>query len=172
MGCWNAPFTTEKMEALRVLMLKPIPAHTSTDVLYNFVGDDDLFDRLDGMNGNDDCRPTVLCFLQEWFGKCGDSAEIREGWGWSNDFEDGALDIVKKMLTDWNDEQCFPENLTYDGDTVMTPHDLATYMAERLEKIAENHPFIMRKIFTQTFPDTPIKVKKNGTYEVKLNHKG
>lgn len=110
MGCWAAPHKTKQAEAIRQLMMEPLPAGIANDKLYHLVGDDELHDDIDDLKSENDCRATVLNFLQGWFGKTGDDKDVREDWGWSDDFEDGALVIFKDMLTDWEENKRFPSN--------------------------------------------------------------
>ncbi len=168
MGCWAPPYKTEQAEKIRQLLMQPLAAGIATDKLYHLIGDDELFDRLDDWDSEDDCRTSVLLFLQEWFGKTGDDEDTLESWNWSNDFEDGALVIFKEMLTDWEVNKRFPANRTSDGKVIMTPRELATYVEGYLEDLAGDHPMAARKIFKHVFPNIPITAKKDGTFVVDL----
>lgn len=171
MGCWSAPYTTKDAEAIRKLLMEPLPAAGAESRLYRFIGDDDLADSLceADENGDTDVRPIILNFLQTWFGDDGDDHDITEDWGFSEDFDDGALAIFKEMLTDWNQNQRFPTDKTSkasDGSTVMTPRQLAECIREYVEILAGNSPRNAAKLFRTIFPDVPITAKKDGTFHV------
>lgn len=111
MGCWAAPFTTGQAKKLRTLLKTPIHSDDATDKLYHLVGDDDLFDTIDDLAKRDkavDIRPVVLDFLQTWFGKNGDDAEVLRSVGFVRGFEKDALEIFKDMLTAWNERGEYP----------------------------------------------------------------
>lgn len=169
MGCWAAPYKAKQAEAIRQLMMEPLMAGLANDKLYHLVGDDDLADSIDGCKSKDDCRANVLNFLQDWFGENGDDEEMLDGWGWSNDFEEGSLAIFKEMLTDWNQNKRFPANRTREGKTIMTPRELANYVARYLEDVGGSHPMVARNAFMRMFPDTKIVAKKDGTFVVDLS---
>lgn len=174
MGCWHAPVTTKDAKVIRKLMMEPLAACNAIDVLYHLIGDDTLADHLDEDNeddGNMDVRPTVLTFLQTWFGENGDDKDVREKWNWRDDFEDGALIIFKDMLTDWNQCQRFPADKASDGSTVMTPRQLANYLQKHIEDLAIRQPSRASKIFRHIFPEFPITSKKNGTFHVDFDVK-
>lgn len=172
MGCWHAPLTTRDAEAVRKLLMEPLSGLAANDKLYNLIGDDELADSIDEANddgtldGDTDVRHIVLSFLQTWFGENGDDKAVREKWGWSEDFEDGALIIFKDMLTDWNQCQRFPADTAPDGSTVMTPRQLAECIREYVEILAGNSPRNAAKLFRTIFPDVPITAKKDGTFHV------
>ena len=172
MGCWSAPYKTKDAETIRKLMMNPLAAANAVNVLYNLIGDDELADSIDDANedgGDTDVRHIVLSFLQTWFGDDGDDHDITENWGFSEDFEDGALVIFKEMLTDWNHYQRFPVDRASDGSTVMTPRQLANYIQAHVEDLATRQPSRASKIFRHIFPEFPIVSKKNGTFQIDLD---
>ena len=168
MGCWAAPYKTKQAEAIRQLMMEPLAAGIANGKLYHFVGDDDLADDVDDLKSEDDCRSTVMNFLQGWFGKHGNDKEMREDWGWSERFDDGALVIFEEMLTDWEVNKRFPADRTRDGKTIMTPRQLANYVARYLEDVGGSHPMVARNAFMRMFPNIQITAKKDGTFVVDL----
>lgn len=168
MGCWSAPYGQEDAKEVRILMMNPLTPYIAKGRLYGLIGDDTLFDSLEEAieGGDDDVRPIVLNFLQTWFGKDGDDEDVLEEWGWSDEFDDGALAIFKEMLTDWNQNQRFPTDKASDGSTVMTPRQLAECIREYVEILAGNSPRNAAKLFRTIFPDVPITAKKDGTFHV------
>ena len=46
MGTWAFPQTVKKAKKLQELMKLPLPAEFASDRLYDFIGDDDLFDKI------------------------------------------------------------------------------------------------------------------------------
>ena len=111
MGCWAAPFKTEQAEVIRDAMKAPLSKENAYNVLFSRVlGDDTLFDRIEEFPADeqDDVRPCVMCFLQDWFGLKGDDTELRESWGWSDTFDAEALAIFKEMLTAWEKDYSYP----------------------------------------------------------------
>ncbi len=71
-GTWAQPDDAEKINALKELMTKPLivgaDAIEATSVLYDLVGDDDLFDELEALSKQDpqaDARPVIQKWLEE-----------------------------------------------------------------------------------------------------------
>lgn len=71
-GTWSLPETPEQIEALRQMLLDPMPvgadAVNATEQLYNILGDDQLFDRLEDLareNADADARATIIARLAE-----------------------------------------------------------------------------------------------------------
>ena len=65
-GTWALPDTQKKYDELMKLMKRPIPAGKATKILYNFAGDDALFDAIgekEKEDKNGDVRPMVNHFL-------------------------------------------------------------------------------------------------------------
>lgn len=171
MGCWCPPFKTEQAEAIRQLMMEPLSVKKAKDSLYHLVGDDELFNRLDNLNvNNKDCRFTVLIFLQGWFGITGDDESLREGCGWTKEFDYGALVIFKEMLTEWEEHDRYPSSRTENGKAIMTASELATYVAGYIEDLANDHPMEAAKIFEHVF-DTATVVVEDGTFTVDMDGK-
>lgn len=112
MGTWAVPFTTKQATVLQTILATHVSANNAVDIFYNHVGDDDLFDRIDEILEKDgavsDVRPAVMCTLQDWFGATGDDKAVRDSWHFKDPFEQGALDIFKSMLTDWNEKNQYP----------------------------------------------------------------
>ena len=70
MGTWATPNTPAKARKLAKLLARPLPASRATDVLYDLVGDDRLFDTIganirDGF-GQSDVRSSVARKIKEW----------------------------------------------------------------------------------------------------------
>lgn len=66
-GTWATPKTNIQKKALNKLMMKPISAKDAPDVLYDLIGDDDLFDELDELKNDDpkmDVRPTIKAAMK------------------------------------------------------------------------------------------------------------
>ena len=172
MGCWAAPHKTKQAEAVRKIMMEPLPVGLANDKLYHLIGDDDFADSIDEAKDeatftcDTDVRHIVMSFLQTWFGENGDDAERLEEWGFCDSFEDGALAIFKDMLTDWNQNERFPADRASDGSTVMTPRQLANYLQTHIEDLATRQPSRASKIFRHIFPEYPIVSKKNGTFQI------
>lgn len=53
-GTWSSPNTVDKALALHKLMQRPIPANKASDLLYDLIGDDDLFDSIHEIETQDD----------------------------------------------------------------------------------------------------------------------
>lgn len=172
MGCWAAPYKTKEAEAVRKIMMEPLHAGLANDKLYHLIGDDTLADSIDEAKDegtftcDTDVRHIVMTFLQTWFGENGDDKECLADWGWSDEFDDGALAIFKDMLTDWNNYNRFPADHAPDGSVVMTPRQLANYLQTHIEDLATRQPSRASKIFRHIFPEFPIVSKKNGTFHV------
>jgi NAD(P)H-dependent FMN reductase len=66
MGTWSIPNTMAKARRLAKLLAKPLPAEGATDVLYDLVGDDRLFDSLGEAGGSSDVRYSVARKIEEW----------------------------------------------------------------------------------------------------------
>lgn len=71
-GTWALPDSRETQQELKTLMQKPMPvgadATNATEQLYNLVGDDELYDRLEELaeqDPNADARPIVIKRLAE-----------------------------------------------------------------------------------------------------------
>jgi hypothetical protein len=71
-GTWSLPETPEQIEALRQMLLDPMPvgadAVNATQQLYDILGDDQLFDRLEDLareNADADARATIIARLAE-----------------------------------------------------------------------------------------------------------
>ncbi len=64
MGTWSTPNTMAKANKLAKLLAKPLPGEKATDVLYDLVGDDDLFDNIDRQSS--DVRRLVADKLEKW----------------------------------------------------------------------------------------------------------
>ncbi len=56
MGTWSQPHTQEKATKLAKLMVKPILKNTACELLYDLVGDDDLFDYIEELDCDSDIR--------------------------------------------------------------------------------------------------------------------
>ncbi|WP_086930598.1 hypothetical protein [Agarilytica rhodophyticola] len=65
MGTWALPKTKKIANDLQVLMKKPIPCNQATHHLVDIIGDDDLYDLLDELEGDFDIRPIIRDFLSE-----------------------------------------------------------------------------------------------------------
>jgi hypothetical protein len=70
-GTWSAPQGYDEAVRLKQLMSKPLFLDDAKDLLYNLVGDDDLFDQLDNMIERDDppqtdVRHIVARKLAQW----------------------------------------------------------------------------------------------------------
>ena len=163
MGCWTAPYKTKDAEAIRKLLMEPLSPEGAENKIYHLIGDDDLGDSLSEAyeKGDKDVRSIVLNFLQTWFGDNGDDHDVTEDWGFSEDFDDGALDIFKEMLTDWNQNQRFPTDKASNGATVMTPRQLANYLREHIDDLATRQSRRSRKILPNTRPVFPITSTTN-----------
>ena len=110
MGCWAAPFTTEQAEKLKAEMSRLIPPNIAIDLMYELVGDDDLSDQIDNASkrNDGDVRYLIMSKLQEWFGTNGDDLDVMDAWGFTKNFEIGALRVIRNMLTKWNEEGVYP----------------------------------------------------------------
>jgi len=71
-GTWTLPDTQEQQRRLQELMAEPLPvgpdATNATEILYDLVGDDELFDRLSALamdDANADARPLIQQRLAE-----------------------------------------------------------------------------------------------------------
>ncbi len=68
-GVWCAPDTVDKALAIVELLKSPIPANKASDLLYNLIGDDDLFDQvqevIDKDGPNSDVRPIVKSHVMD-----------------------------------------------------------------------------------------------------------
>lgn len=172
MGTWAAPFKTEQAKELCELMMSPLPVgiHNASDKIYNLTGNDDLFDRIFEMHHDEDCRPVVLSFLQGWFGATGDDKDFIEEGGWSDDFEEGALEIIKGMLTEWEVYQRYPTEIPNVGKIIMSASELANYVEGYLKDVAGDDPVEAVKIFTYIFPSATV-VWEDGTFTVDMDGK-
>ncbi len=62
MGTWALPQTVKQAKELQKLVAKPLSPKVAEDKLYNLLGDDDLFDKIETSkkeNGND-CDVRIL----------------------------------------------------------------------------------------------------------------
>lgn len=67
-GTWAIPETQREVEDLQELLLNPIKAEEAEDLIYDLVGDDDLFDAIDAQiekNPETDVRPIIIDRLRE-----------------------------------------------------------------------------------------------------------
>ena len=66
-GTWALPDSKEDVAAIQKLFQRPIPAKDAAKVIYQYIGDDSLFDQIDQIEKEDgkmaDCRPTIKHFL-------------------------------------------------------------------------------------------------------------
>ena len=67
-GTWAIPQTQREVEDLQELLLNPIKAEEAEDLIYDLVGDDELFDAIDAQIEQDpkaDVRPIIINRLKE-----------------------------------------------------------------------------------------------------------
>jgi hypothetical protein len=91
MGTWSTPSSKEQALELQKLMSKPLIAKNATDLLYDLMGNDELFDALDSIADNhpdSDVRVVVENKLIEWLNNLDD---FREEW------EPEAVEILHKL---------------------------------------------------------------------------
>lgn len=91
MGTWATPSTKEQALELQKLMSQPLLAKNATDLLYDLMGDDGLFDTLDRIADNhpdSDVRVVVENLLIEWLN---DLDDFRDEW------EPEAVEILHKL---------------------------------------------------------------------------
>lgn len=92
MGTWATPSSKEQALELQKLMSKPLLAKNATDLLYDLMGDDGLFDTLDRIADNhpdSDVRVVVENLLIEWLN---DLDDFRDEW------EPEAIAILHKLV--------------------------------------------------------------------------
>jgi hypothetical protein len=65
MGTWSQPRTEEKAKQLAKLMATPLAKKNACDLLYDLVGDDDLFDLIDELDSDSDVRFLVRDHLAD-----------------------------------------------------------------------------------------------------------
>lgn len=66
MGTWALPDTKEKANQLKEILEKPLPANEAADRLYHTLGDDNLYDFFNELEGSQDVRITVRNHLKEF----------------------------------------------------------------------------------------------------------
>lgn len=91
-GTWSSPNTVERAQQLAQLMRKPIRVAVASDVLYDLIGDDDLFDHFyeaekDGPDT--DVRSLVADKLQEW---------LKNLEGWRDRWDPQAVKILQQLV--------------------------------------------------------------------------
>jgi hypothetical protein len=104
-GTWALPDTPEEQERLRQIMAQPLPvgpdATNATEQLYDVLGDDDLFDRLEKLANQDsdaDARMLIQDKLED-FGITIDNDEGEEPPPESEQEMDENLDVDGVMMT-------------------------------------------------------------------------
>ena len=64
-GTWSFPEDLEQVNQLKVLLSKPLPKEKAEDVLYDLIGDDELFDDIEEAEPGSDVRYLVKARLKE-----------------------------------------------------------------------------------------------------------
>ena len=88
-GTWAIPETQREVEDLQELLLNPIKAEEAEDLIYDLVGDDDLFNAIDAQiekNPETDVRPIIINRLKELLNP--------------EDYEQSMNEEIHKMLMD------------------------------------------------------------------------
>ena len=88
-GTWAIPETQRDIEDLQELLLNPIKAEEAEDLIYDLVGDDDLFNAIDAQiekNPETDVRPIIINRLKELLNP--------------EDYEQSMNEEIHKMLMD------------------------------------------------------------------------
>jgi len=101
-GTWAWPDQAWQVKELDKLLKSPIQANKAADVLYNIIGDDELYDEIDAAIKRDpqsDVRPVVIRRLKS-MGLIESNEELTE-WSWKkfkNWFKGGRPDIIGSKL--------------------------------------------------------------------------
>ena len=101
-GTWSAPQTIEKAQKLLALLKAPISAKDAGRVVYNLMGDDDLYDQIDQAKNedpNEDVRPLIVNKLQNWIANL--DIEVEGGLNskehrWTKPWEKEAVGMLRK----------------------------------------------------------------------------
>ncbi len=91
-GTWSSPNTVKRAQQLAQLMQKPIRVENASDVLYNLIGDDGLFDdfyEAEKDGPDTDVRFLVASKLQEW---------LKDLEGWRDPWDPQAVKILQQLV--------------------------------------------------------------------------
>ena len=102
-GTWSAPQTSAQAKRLVTLLRNPMPAGQAEDMLYDLMGDDELFDRIDEIENEDpdtDVRHIVLRFLKKWVQgvKTNSRGEDDRNNGWVRPWSKESLRILRRFV--------------------------------------------------------------------------
>lgn len=102
-GTWSHPGTVKQAKKLENLFKKPIPAKNSEHILYDYLGDDTLFDELHNISRKDpysDVRSFVASWvMNNWINDLNPKTGNTEDNSWSNAWEPEAIKILKKLFS-------------------------------------------------------------------------
>jgi hypothetical protein len=96
-GVWACPSTVRQAKKLALIMQKPVPFKDASNVFYDCVGDDDLFDFISEMEEEDpmgDSRSAVLSHIEKWI----KDGEQNNFGVWAKQWEPEAVAILKGLI--------------------------------------------------------------------------
>lgn len=99
-GTWSVPDTVESATKLAQIMQQPIAAKGASSILYDLMGDDELFDsiaEIEDENPNEDVRPSIAIKLERWLTT-----------NWDSPWEPEAINIIRNIVNKYTSDQPIP----------------------------------------------------------------
>lgn len=105
-GTWAAPSTLQRAQGLQQAFQNPIPVSNYSDYIYQYVGDDELFDFLDQLADEEapdyDVRHAVAGHLGDWINGIDLNTMNDPQRNWVKPWDKQAYDIVKNIVAQWS----------------------------------------------------------------------